>query len=305
MTAPDNFPEKSYQQHSEQFEECATGGEKEAHAKAWLETDTVDAWRHLRMYRALDPLLVADPGAKWLTVGDGRYGRDARYLVDKAADALASDIAETLLKEAKEAGYIPAYQQENAEALSFADSAFDYVMCKESYHHFPRPALALYEMLRVAVNAVVLIEPNDAFINNGFTQVFFRNLKSLAKRLLRGQKLRRYDFEETGNFIFTISRREMEKAALGLGYRTVAFLGINDAYLPGVEQEKLSEKGPLQKKARLLIRTADFFCRLGLMDYGLLAAVIFKQDPSPAIRQHMAVAGYRIVDLPENPYISG
>ena len=61
----------------------------------------------------------------------------------------ATDIAEVLLKEAKEEGYIKAYSKENAESLSFADNEFDFVFCKESYHHFPRPMIALYEILRV------------------------------------------------------------------------------------------------------------------------------------------------------------
>lgn len=39
------------------------------------------------------------------------------------------------------------------------DDAFDYVLCKDSYHHMPRPMIALYQMLRVARRAVVLIEP--------------------------------------------------------------------------------------------------------------------------------------------------
>ena len=62
--------EKQYSQH-------ARGGVMESLAKIWLENDTIDAWRHARMYSALDPLLETYPDASWLTVGDGRYGKDA------------------------------------------------------------------------------------------------------------------------------------------------------------------------------------------------------------------------------------
>lgn len=302
MSPARSFQEKSYQQHSEHFNEYSPGGKKEAHAKTWFEKDTVDAWRHQRMYQVLDPILIADPGAKWLTVGDGRYGKDAKYILEKGCDALASNISDVLLKEAKDLGYISEYKKENAESLSFQDSEFDYVFCKESYHHFPRPMIALYEMLRVASKGVLLIEPNDACINNKFSEILFRNLKNIIKLLLR----RKIDipFEESGNFIFSISRREIEKVALGLNYKIIAFKGINDRYFAGVEYEKLSEKGPLQKKVRVLINIANFLCKLGFMDYGILAAIIFKKEPSKELVQQLTKEGYDIIHLPDNPYIS-
>lgn len=77
-----------------------------------------------------------------------------------------TDISEYLLAEARRRGLITKYALENAERLSFADQSFDYVFCKESFHHFPRPYQALYEMLRVAREAVLLIEPNDPHIRN-------------------------------------------------------------------------------------------------------------------------------------------
>ncbi|MEZ5593447.1 MAG: class I SAM-dependent methyltransferase [Gammaproteobacteria bacterium] len=146
--------------------------EKAAQAKTWFVKDTVDAWRHLRMYQTIDPILEVDPQSKWLTVGDGRYGKDAKYIIEKGSDALATDISEYLLMEAKNIGYINKYKLENAELLSFQDSMFDYVLCKESYHHFPRPMVALYEMLRVTKKGVFLIEPNDAYVVNKYSVIF-------------------------------------------------------------------------------------------------------------------------------------
>jgi len=305
MSSKESFQEKSYKQHSKHFKEYSSGGGKESHAKTWFEKDTVDAWRHQRKYQVLDPILTMDPKAKWLTVGDGRYGKDAKYILENGCDALASDISDYLLKEAIDIGYISKYKKENAESLSFQDSEFDYVFCKEAYHHFPRPMLALYEMLRVATKGVILIEPNDGYINNKISEIFFRNLKNSIKSLLQGKKSNRHSFEEIGNYIFNISRREIEKVALGLNYKIVAFKGINDAYFAGVEYEKLTEKGPLQKKLRLFFSIADFFCRLGVMDYGNLAAIIFKKEPSKELLRQLAKEGYEIIHLPDNPYISG
>ena len=67
------------------------------------------------MHQLIDPLLESDPSSRWLTVGDGRYGRDAKYISDKQGKVLATDISEYLLKEAKENGFIEEYKVENAE----------------------------------------------------------------------------------------------------------------------------------------------------------------------------------------------
>ena len=298
-----SFQEKSYERHSEHFNECCAGGIKEKHAKTWFEKDTVDAWRHQKMYQVLDPILK-DKSSRWLTVGDGRYGKDAKYIIDNGCKALASDISDVLLQEAKNLGFINEYKKENAESLSFDDSQFDYVFCKESYHHFPRPMLALYEMIRVTKKGVILIEPNDRYINNSVTDVFFRNLTNLTKKLL-GKKASKHDFEDAGNYVFRISRREIEKVSLGLNYRLVAFKGINDAYLTGVEYEKFSKKGPLQRKIRAIVFIRDLLCKLGLTEYGLLATIIFKNKPSKDLIINLQKAGFQIIKLPENPYIKG
>jgi len=305
MNSTRSFQEKSYHQHCENYQVYSSDGTKNVLAKTWFKKDTVDAWRHQRMYQALDPILKVDPNAKWLTVGDGRYGKDAKYILEKGCDALASDISDVLLKEAKDIGYIAEYRKENAESLSFQDSEFDYVLCKESYHHFPRPMLALYEMLRVANKGVLLIEPNDTYINDKLLEIVFRNLRKFVNFLFRRNgNANRHEFEIAGNYVFRISRREVEKVALGLNYKIIAFKGINNVYFEGVEHEKLSENGPLQKKVKVLIDRVDFFCRLGFMDYGILAAIIFKQEPSQELLQQLAKESYEIIRLPNNPYIS-
>lgn len=304
MGSEEEFHQKSYRQHAAHFHDYARGGRKEAHAKMWFDEDSVDAWRHRRMYEMLDPILEADPKARWLTVGDGRYGKDARYILGKGCNALATDISDVLLKEAKDLGYIHDFRKENAELLSFSDAEFDYVFCKESYHHFPRPMLAFYEMLRVADRGVVLIEPNDAYVCNSFSKVLSRNTRDMIKAML-GKTSSKHSFEESGNYLFSISRREIEKVALGMNYRIVAFKGINDTHRAGVEYEKLSDNGALYKKVKTRISLLDLLTRLGLRDYGLLAAIIFKQKPHKDLLHRLRNFGYEISNLPDNPYISG
>jgi ubiquinone/menaquinone biosynthesis C-methylase UbiE len=304
MKTSEGFIEKSYRRHAEHFHQYSKSGEKHEHAKTWFKNETVDAWRHRRLYRIIDPILKREPDAKWLTVGDGRYGKDARYIIDQGGIALATDISDVLLKEAKASGYISDFKTENAEFLSFKDGEFDYVLCKETYHHLPRPMMGLYEMLRVAGKGVVLIEPCDEYISNHCIEVLFRNIKKLVRKLYKGNGSR-HQFEESGNFAYKISKREMEKAALGLNLKIVAFKGINDAYLTGVEYEKLSDKGPLQRRIRLMISVADFLFRLKMMVPGMLIVIFFKTTPEKDLLEDIKRIGFEIVKLPPNPYLSG
>ena len=96
-----DFLRFSYQRHENHYLNHAQEGEKEKQAKTWLQEDTVDAWRHLRMYNSLDPLIISYPEATWLTIGDDRYGNDAHYLREKGLRVLATDISDILLKAEK------------------------------------------------------------------------------------------------------------------------------------------------------------------------------------------------------------
>ena len=118
-----------------------------------------------------------------------------------------------------------------------------------------------------------------------------------------GKPNSKHFFETSGNYVFSISRREIEKTALGLNFPTVAFKGSNDAYFVGGEYEKMSAKGPLQKKTKRAIARADFLCKLGFLNYGLLTAIIFKEKPSPELEHMLESDGYEVVHLPKNPYI--
>lgn len=271
-------------------------------AKTWLNPDTVGAWRHTRFYKSLDPLLRIYPEATWVTVGDGRYGRDANYIREKGLKVLATNISDVLLKEAKEIGYIDAYSQENAENLSFSDREFDFVLCKESYHHFPRPMIALYEMLRVAKKGVVLIEPTDKYWASSFIEVLLMNIKDLI-RIILGKKLVRHNYEKVGNYVYSISPREIEKVAVAMNFNAVAFKGINDYYQPGVEYEKATNNSKLFKQIKRKISFQDWQCRLKLKKYNLTTAIIFKEELKSDIAEHFRKEGYKVIFLPSNPYI--
>ncbi len=296
------FVSVSYRFHERVYDAFSKGGDKAGHAAAWLEPGTINHWRFERMYRLADPLLDTHPNAAWLTVGDGRYGLDAQYLLAHGANALATDISDTLLREACDGGLIPDFRKENAESLSFADESFDYVLCKESYHHFPQPMKALYEMLRVTRRAVIMIEPNDQTLVRGGVATLSRMLKDAVKRLL-GKRIDYHNFESSGNYAYAISRREMEKVALGIGLQTVAFKGINDYYLPGVEYEPADPANRLFRKVSGKIARFDLLCRIGINQPGLLGVMFFKQPLTDVLRKDLLKRQFQLVDLPRNPYL--
>jgi hypothetical protein len=63
------------------------------------------------------------------------------------------------------------YQKENAERLSLPNHSFELVLVKEGLHHLGRPALGLYEMLRVCRRAVILMEPHDCLLGRLFDRL--------------------------------------------------------------------------------------------------------------------------------------
>ena len=197
MPVKRNICQNSYKRHEEHYTNYIQGGEKEKHAKSWLDVDTVDAWLHARLFKSIDPLFITYTDATWLTIGDGQFGREAHYIREKGLKVLATDISDLLLKEGKAMGYIDDYRKENAESLSFLDNSFDFVLCKGSFHHFPRPMIGLYEMLRVAKKGVVLIEPNDPYIGLSFFEVLIRDLKDFAKYIVMLQT----ELEFSSNYV--------------------------------------------------------------------------------------------------------
>ena len=298
----DDFRQLSYRLHKKHYCEHTIGGEKEQHAKSWLKQDTVGTWYDARMYRLLDPLLAAYPQAAWLTVGDARYGNDAHYIRQKGLKVLATDISDALLKEGKTIGHIDDYRQENAEALSFSDHEFDFVCCKESYHHFPRPMLALYEMLRIARKGVVLIEPNDRFSN----MTWFENLLyRIRTKTCTPNKNLRYRFEESGNFVYSLSKREFEKIAVAMNYKAVAFKSISNYYEKGIEYEKATNDSKLFNKVKRRLRLYDLLAKLGMIQPALLSAIILKQEITAPLMLQLEQHGYEVIVLPVNPYMNG
>jgi SAM-dependent methyltransferase len=255
--------------------------------------ESVDNWRHTRMLSCAQPLVQALPNSRWMTVGDGAYGSDAAYLTSLGVQAVASSLVTDTLRVAHERGYIREYREENAERLSLADDAVDFVLCKEAYHHLPRPPIGLYEMLRVARVGVLLIEPIDG------TRLL-DGLKYLVKKLLRGDVETR--FEPAGNFIYRISIEEMAKLMTAAGQSHIAYRRFNDFYMPGLGDSAAGQWNRSYALTRLGVGVQDLLCRLGLLAWGLAGVVLLKGRPDAALVAALERGGYTVRALPVNPY---
>ena len=294
------FEDASYEAHKRGYQSYFTEGALGALAASWYRTDTVAAWAQKRVRSTVDPLTECYPNTRWLTVGDGALGMDANYLLSRGQRVLATDIADDLLREAAKRGFIKEYARENAEKLSFVDSSFDFVLCKESYHHFPRPYLALYEMLRVAKTGVVLIEPADMWLDkSSVSALIFRALRLV----FTGRRTPKHSYEEVGNYQYTLSIREMEKVALGLNFPVVAYRKFNSFYRKGVEYAPAAGFGKLNVQARVFVALKNVLSTLNLLPWGLITIVIFKTSPSYDILEQLSQGGFSVNQLPRNPYI--
>ncbi|MDR1163613.1 MAG: class I SAM-dependent methyltransferase [Candidatus Accumulibacter sp.] len=295
---------ESYKKHDAHFAAYLEVPERVATAETWFDKSTADYWRHERYYRFLEHMKCKD--RSWMTIGDGRWGLDSIAIRERGfKNVLATDISETLLAESKRRGFIEEYRVVNAESMPFRDDEFDYVFCKESFHHFPRPWLALYEMLRVAKSGVFLAEPNDKFASDRVLYKIAKNIKSIlqGKGISECDGLVDAEYEEVGNYVFKISRRDAVKIAMALDLPSLLIRGVNDFYEKGVEFEPADEKkSRLFASMKKSIKRRDTLCKLRIQDYDLLQIAFLKTALDASTQDAFKASGWACLDLPRNPY---
>jgi SAM-dependent methyltransferase len=262
----------------------------------YTKPNSIGNYHHERMLRSIEPILRHSKLTTWMTVGDGRFGSDANFLRPYVARATATSISGSTLEIAQQKGWIDSYSAENAEQLSFADNSFDFVFCKETYHHFPRPAIGFYEMLRVARIAVVLIEPMEG----GWTPLL--SLKRVIKKFLRRDDT--YDqFEPSGNFVYRINVNDIFKSLAALGYSALAWKGRNTFWHEPFDTGTAGQISIAWLGTKIGIMAQDLACRVHLLSPGIVTAVCFKNVPDAGMLGDLRSAGYRIKACPVNPYI--
>jgi hypothetical protein len=256
-----------------------------------------------------ETLKIIDPfiGQKktWLTIGDYN-GLEANYLGNLHEDATASDISDVFLNEALKLGLIKKFSEVNVEKIHFADNSFNYTFCKEAFHHFPKAYLGLYEMVRCAKDAAIIVEPIDIITKMPLLLI----IKNIADRinpyLINKIWRNRFSFEVVGNYVFKISEREIEKMAMGMGAPAIAFKKLNIIVDLKMSQN-IIQQVPINKKywKKLLCRLTikNLISSTHIIPYNHLCCVIFKRIPEVEVIQKMKKLGYIYIELPKNPYV--
>jgi 2-polyprenyl-3-methyl-5-hydroxy-6-metoxy-1,4-benzoquinol methylase len=246
-----------------------------------------------------------DTGKTWLTIGD-YSGLEANYLLERHQNVIASDLSDAILKEAKSDGLVKEYSKQNVEKLTYNDNSFNYVVCKEAFHHFPRAYLGLYEMIRVSKTATVLVtEPID-ILSKMSLLVFIKNICDTINPLFINRIWKnRFSWESVGNYVFKISEREIEKIAMGIGLPCIAFKR-HDSFkshdkIEGLYDIPINQK--LYRKIKMKLAFRSFISSLGIIPHGSLCCVLFKEQPSEKIIRNMKERGFIIIRLPKNPYL--
>ena len=233
----------------------------ELHARlypTWWDAGTANHWRHERfMEPVIDVLQTHDD--RWLTIGDGS-GHDSWIMLNKGfKDVLSTDIGDGTLQRSLREGHIQKCEQANAENLQYGDGAFDFVLCKEAFHHMRRPYLGLYEMLRVARKAVVLIEPQDQWVD-------------FPTRA--GQPSPFY--ERVGNYVYALSMREIQKVCFGMNLPGYAAKNLHDVYIQGCEFAKADPADPVFKAMTEAVAEHERRCRERLDKWNYVLTILFK-----------------------------
>jgi ubiquinone/menaquinone biosynthesis C-methylase UbiE len=259
--------------------------------------ETVDAWQHERMLSFASPIIEAYPGAHWLTIGDA--GADGWILRGSGVETVtASSVSDGRLKKLKEMGYLKGIEVRalNAEHLELPDASVDLVLCRQTYHHLHRAPLAFYEFMRVSRVGFMLIEPAE------FPRRPLNAVRVLAKVALRKRKPI-YDSFEPHNYIYRVSERDIFRmlAAVQVPWFAIRkFNNFNSGWLARQRRDALL--GRLIFQAAVGVQDALSSCRL--MSPGLCVIFVPTSPAAEPAQEALRVAGFRIVPLPENPWVS-
>lgn len=263
----------------------------ELHAKlypTWWDASTANHWRHIRFMEPVVDVLRTKQDT-WLTIGDGS-GHDSWIMLNEGfKDVLSTDIGAGTLKRSLAEGHIQKYAQANAEDLKFADEQYDNVLCKEAFHHMRRPYMGIYEMLRVARRTVVMIEPQDQW----------------ADFPARTGKAAPF-YERVGNYVYSLSVREVQKIALGLNLPGYACKNMQDVYIQGCEFAKADMSDPIFSTMVNTTKAQEEKCRNNQDKWNYILVIFFK-DPAllndPALMDRLLTNGWTVERTDTNPHL--
>ena len=268
----------------------------------WHDLDVIDTRRHYKILDNIIPVIQAfGTDCKWLTIGD-QIGREAIYLKRKnikyvICSSLKHQFKNELLnytgmKSEDKFNNIDEVEDIDVENISkvIPNNSVDFIMCKESFHHFPRPFLGLYKMLETCKKGVILLEPQEKM-----------NFVESYGKMENEDKVTN-PYESIGNFKYELNLREICKSAWALYFPHVIVKGFNDPIKTLRTKDERSKKDKWDKYLHDLNR-------LNLMglknerNFNLISCIILKNKLHENERKILINGNYKIYDRPMNRHI--
>lgn len=270
--------------------------------EAWFDPDNADYWGSQVALEPLRPAFNALSRRRILTVGDGKGAKEAVFFRSLGHHVTASDVATEVIEEAARRGLIEHWHRENAQNLSCEDGAFDFVVTKETLHHLPEPHLALSEMLRVASEGVVLIEPHYRHFSyyQMTPAMCVRRLLKHLKELFVPTRCRKHrlpfpSYEDSGNFSYRFNPYELTQVARAMGLPAGAIGYADTFYEPGCEGITGPELEDL--KSRKQSEWARRDAREGIQSRPFLVYLFFKCEMTRDFLAALENQDFRLVNL--------
>lgn len=149
-----------------------------------------------------------------LIVGCG-CGIDAHYLKKyyKLKKICFTDINMIAMEKTSSNFHDDYFLLTDTQKMALKDNSFDYVFTAESLHHLKEPIKGLYELVRIAKEGVIVIEPHDSWLIRLFIKL------GLA-----------HEYEtEHDNYVYRFKKSEIDKISKSmlLNYGVVRFFSIH------------------------------------------------------------------------------
>jgi SAM-dependent methyltransferase len=172
----------------------------------------VEWLNNYRLRKAAQMMQVSLSGKTVLSTCGGD-GQEADFFQRLGATVTVTDLSTVALESARLRNPALRCACVDAEALTFPDRSFDWVIVRDGLHHLARPLKGLYELERVCREGFVFLEGQD----------------SLPVRLLSRVGIAE-NWDPAGGYVYRFQRREMKKVFSSL--QTVSNWKIHTAWLP-------------------------------------------------------------------------
>jgi len=143
-------------------------------------------------------------------------------------------------------------------------------------------------MLRVASRAVIIVEPQDPFID---------------LPLVRGVRVPSYD-QDDNNFVYGISFAELTKVGYATNMPAVSYKTFNDFYKPGLEFSVARDGDKEFDMLKEVINQLNLRVAQGLSKNNMAMAILWNRVPTSHELEKLARHGWLTTNTNTNPYVN-